>query len=287
MEATFQRRGHHEKGYGYRPDKRHLLGLPPRKDAVTALSGVPIPTTDCGLDEDAIRTLGILDQGSAPFCVSHGWAGAVRDCVQRNGNPSPQLGSRLWLMYLMHVIEHDVSGFDGAIVGDGAEVLERLGIPPETIWPYSDSETGPFATQPPQEAFREAYDQKAPFDYGRIMTVGTNRVDDVLRALSTAGKGGKPCPVVFGTNVTNAFASNQLGPGFLVDAPTGDIDGGHCMRIVGAAVDPGVAGGWKFRVVNSWGPTWGDRGMWWMTPKYLMVPSTDDLWFGDYQGMTP
>jgi hypothetical protein len=286
--GDFQKRGHADKGYGYKADRRHLLGIPPRRDAEPTLSGIPVPTTDCGLDEDAIRAAGILDQGGSPYCVSHGWAGAVRDCAQRNGNPSPKLGSRLWLMYLMHAIEGDISGFDGAFVGDGAEVLERLGLPPEDAFPYTDANPNPSMTKPPADVFRLAYDQRAPIDYGRIMSTGTRRVDDVLRALSAAGKGGKPCPVVFGTNVTNRFASNNLPPGFLVGAPDpGDIDGGHCMRIVRAVFDPGVAGGVKFRVVNSWGQDWGDRGMFWMTPRYLMDESTNDLHFADYQGVQP
>lgn len=286
---SFERRGHAENGYGWKRDDRPLkFGLPPRRDAAPVLTGIPVPTTDCGLDEDAIRAAGIFDQGSAPYCVGNGWAGAVRDCVQRNGNASPQAGSRLWLMYFMHAIEGDISGFDGAIVGDGAEVLERLGLPPETVLPYTDANPNPSMTKPSAEAVREAFDQKAPFDYGRIMSTGTARVDDVLRALSTAGRGGKPCPVVFGSNVSNAFASNQLPPGFLVDTPDpSDIDGGHCERIVRAVFDPGVEGGVKFRVVNSWSKDWGDGGMWWMTPKYLMDAGTSDLWFCDYEGVTP
>jgi hypothetical protein len=282
---AFQKRGHPEQGYGYKPDNRHLLGAPVRKDAAKLLGSVPVPTSDCGLDEDAIRALGILDQGGAPFCVSHGWSGALRDNQQRNGVASPRLASRLWLMYLMHAIEGDVGGFDGAIVGDGATVIEQLGFPPEDAWPYSDSESGNFKVRPPADVERQAFDRIAPFDYGRILSGGSGRVDDVLRALSAGGKGGKPCPVVFGTNVTNAFASNQLGTDFVVDAPTGDIDGGHCMRIVRAVRDPGVVGGWRFRVVNSWSKTWGDGGMFWMTPAYLMDPATSDLWMSDFQGV--
>lgn len=284
----FERRGHTEKGYGYKADRRHLLGIGPKKDAASLLSGLPVPKAPGGLDEAAIRSLGILDQGGAPFCVGHGTAGGVRDCVQRNGNPAPKLGSRLWLMYLAHAIEHDVDGFDGAFVGDAFEVLERLGIPPEDAWPYSDSPAGPYKVMPPADVFRQAFDQLAPLDYGRIMSHGAARVNDVMKALAYGGKGGKPCPVVFGTDVTTAYASNQLGPGFLADKPDpADVDGGHCQRIIRFEFDPGVVGGVKFRVVNSWGPGWADRGMCWITPAYLTDPSTEDLWMGDYQGMRP
>lgn len=287
MNTEFQRRGHPEKRFGYIPDNRHLMGLPPRRDAAKLLGSVPVPTTDCGLDETAVKSLGILDQGGAPFCVANAWADALRDCQQRNGLAAPRLASRLFLMYMMHAEEGDIASFDGAIVGDGADVIERMGFPPEDVWAYDDSPTGNFKVTPPADAVRQAFDRKAPFDYGRILSTGPARVDDVLRALSAGGGTGKPCPVVFGSNVTNAFAQNQLGPGFLVDAPVSDIDGGHAEEIIRAEFDPGVEGGVKFRIKNSWGPFWGDGGFWWMTSKYLMDPATSDLWLANYQGVQP
>jgi hypothetical protein len=288
MTEEFQRRGHPELGFGYKPDLRHkLFGLAPRKDAASLLGSLPVPKTNGGLGEPAVKAMGIEDQLGAPYCVANAWAHAIRDCQQRNGLASPRLLSRLWLMFMMHAEEGDISGFDGAIVGDGADVLERMGFPPEEVFPYTDVNPNPSMQPPPADAVRQAYDRKAPFDYGRIMSSGPARVDDVLRALAWGGKDGKPCPVVFGSNVTNTFARNQLGPGFIVDAPTGDIDGGHAEEMIRFEFDPGVEGGVKFRVKNSWGPGWGDGGFWWMTPKYLMDPGTEDLWMADYQGVQP
>ena len=74
MSETFVKRGHPELGYGLKPG-RHLLGVPPRRDATATLSPIPVPTTDCGLDEAPITALGIPDQEGAPYCVSHGWTG--------------------------------------------------------------------------------------------------------------------------------------------------------------------------------------------------------------------
>lgn len=282
---TFQRRGHPEKRFGYIPDDRHLQGLPPRRDAQPLIGSMAVPTVNGGLNEAVVKAMGLLDQGGAPYCVANAWADAIRDCQQRNGLANPRLLSRLWLMYMMHAEEGAISSFDGAIVGDGADVIERLGFPPEDIFPYTDANPNPSMKQPPADTVRQAYDRKAPFDYGRILSTGTARVDDVLRVLAYGGKNGKPCPIVFGSNVTNAFAANQLGAGFIVDAPTSDIDGGHAEEMIRFEFDPGVEGGVKIRVKNSWGPNWGDGGFWWMTPKYLMDPMTSDLWMADFQGV--
>ena len=53
MTAEFQRRGHPEKRFGYIPDRRHLMGLAPRKDAAKLLGSLPVPTVNGGSDEPA------------------------------------------------------------------------------------------------------------------------------------------------------------------------------------------------------------------------------------------
>jgi hypothetical protein len=284
VSEAFQKRGHADgAGYGYKPDRRHLFGAPVKR--ADHLDSLPTPPDEGGLDEDAVRSLGILDQGGAPFCVSHGIAGAVRDCRQRNGVARPRLVSRLWIMYLAHAIEHDPTAFDGAFVSDGFTALQKLGAPPEDAWPYSDSPAGPYKTMPPPEVFREAYDRIAPLDYSRILAGGDRRIDQVMRALAFGGKDRKPCPVVFGTQVSNAFASGKLGPGFVADVPpASDIDGGHCMRIIRYRRDAGAPGGVLFRVVNSWSEGWVDRGMCWITAAYLASTMTEDVWLCDDQG---
>jgi hypothetical protein len=206
------------RGLGYRPDLRHLLGHVDR-DAAARLSAAPAPPAE--KDNDWL-VLDILDQGGAPFCVANATAQAVRCGQVSNGVIAPRLASRLWLMFLAHAIEHMEGAFDGTYIRNAFEVLERLGFPPEEAWPYDDSPSGRFKVKPPTDAFRQAHDQIAPFDYQRIYSTGAARVDDVKRALA----GGNV--VVFGTNVSWDFCDNK-GTAKPIDPPvTGSPAGTPC-----------------------------------------------------------
>lgn len=282
MGADFQRRGAPgPERFGYIPDRRHHAGFPV-VGAARPLSTQTLPDV-VNTIEPLARASGIYDQGAAPFCVSNALAAAIRDCEQLAGNAVPIDPSRLWIMYLAHALEDDTAGFDGAIIADAVEAVQKLGIPPETIWPYSDQNPGPFSVIPSQEAYRQASDQIKPLETARIVTEGDQRVDDLMRMLAFGGRNGKGVPVVFGTNVSNAYAANQLGPGFVADVPPdNDIDGGHAQKYIGYKRDPGAEGGVLFRVQNSWTDQWGDGGMCWHTVAYVKYAGTEDIHGIDY-----
>lgn len=264
---------HAGRGLGYKPDRRHLFGLPVA-DARATLSGLPVPPagSESLLVDKAV--VSILDQGAAPFCVSHGTTQAVRTRQVLGGAVSPPLGSRLWVMYLAHAIENDVEGFDGAIVADAFEAIQKLGLPPEDVWPYSDSADGPFKTKPPAEVFRAAYDAIAPWRATRILSEGDQRIDDIRTALAAG------LPVVFGTQVTEALCGGVTGPDFTVDVPTIEpLAGGHCMMLSGFE-----DANRRARVINSWGPGVLDQGRFWLTYDYLKWVFTEDLWVVDFEG---
>jgi len=262
-----------QRGRGYVPDRRHLFGLPVR-DAAPKLAALPAPPESSMVVDAGV--VDVIDQGGAPFCFANAPAQALRTCQVLRGVVSPRLASRLFLVYLTHAIEGDPTAFDGAMIGDVMTVLEKLGFPPETSWPYSDANPGPFSVKPPTEAFREAYDRIAPFDYARILSVGDQRITDIKTALA-AGH-----PVVFGTQVTEAFCQGEMAPDFVVDAPGPDdpIAGGHALMLSGYQGD-------NFRVVNSWGPGWADGGKCWFTGAYLKSPDTEDCWIMSYEGTQP
>jgi C1A family cysteine protease len=253
-----------KRGKGYKPDLRHLLGAPVRRAPVDA--AVPPPSSD--LDHLVVE---VLDQGAAPFCFAHAPAQAIRMCEVRDGAQHPALASRLWLVYLAHALEHDVNAFDGAYLSDVFEAVEKLGFPPEVAWPYSDSAQGNFRVRPPEDVVRQAYDQVS-IDYSRILTSGEQRLSDVRNALASG------CPVVFGTLVSNRFASNDLDADFTYDVPpAGDVDGGHALLFTGHRADG------RFRVCNSWGPGWGQGGFCYVTEEVVTWDETVELWRVDFK----
>jgi len=74
--------------------------------------------------------------------------------------------------------------------------------------------------------------------------------------------------VVLGT----AWLSGMFRPdarGFI--APTGNIVGGHAYLVIGYNRVSGV-----FRVLNSWGPSWGQRGRAWILGEHLDILIRDD-----------
>lgn len=265
---------HAGKGLGYKPDLRHLAGLP-FADATPKLAALPRAAAGAATMAIDAAVVEILDQGQAPFCVSHGTVQAVRTLEVLNGaTPAPPLGSRLWIMYLAHALEDDTAGFDGAVISDAFQAIAQLGLPPESFWPYSDQNPGPFSTKPPAEVFRQAYDAIRPWHATRIVTEGDSRIDDIRTALANK------LPVVFGTQVTEDLCEGKTGPDFTVDVPQdANLAGGHCMMLAGD--DPANQ---RCRVIQSWGKNWGDNGRFWITYGYLQWVLTQDIWIVDFKG---
>lgn len=266
----FKRRGGDGGGrggrFGYREDDRYLLGAPPRWKAFASVGVGELPVSDL-----SHLVVNVIDQGAAPFCFANAVAQAIRMCEVRNGEQSPLLPSRLALVYFTHAIEGDVHAFDGAYISDTFQVVEQLGFASETAWPYDDSPSGNFNVRPSQDVVRLSFDQIA-LSYRRILSTGDQRLADVAAALA-AGK-----PVVFGTNVTKAFAQNRLGPDYTYDVPKDeDIEGGHAMIFTGRRPDG------RFRVLNGWSEEFGDAGYCNFTPEAVRWQSTRELWAVDFK----
>lgn len=257
----FQRRG-----FGYKEDLRHLFGF--KEMPATDLIGEAAPPFEATLKPYLSND--VCDQGGAPFCVGNAGADALRTCMIRNGNPDADLPARLFFIYLCHALDGDPTLFDGTFIRNLFKVAAKLGFPPEHVWKYSDSPDGPYKTKPDKNVFRLANDQKAPLAYRRILSIGYDRVDDVKRALAAK------LPVVFGTAVSNDFASNK-GTDKPVDPPSRDIAGLHAMWLWGYKGD-------VFDDRNSWSKEWGQDGNCQLTADYIAHPSTQDVWALDFKG---
>lgn len=241
----------------------HRLGLVPDlrdardylyRPAVTAL---PVSVR---LDETPAMPK-VYDQAQLGSCTANGLAGAFEYDLKLQGLPD-FMPSRLFIYYGERYIEGTVDQDAGAMIRDGVKVLNTLGCPSERSWPYRVAK---FTVKPPASSYKAAATSTvAKYERVSVSTV----------ALQRAVASGKP--VVFGVTLYTSFEA--VGPDGIVPTPkpSESVIGGHCMTVVGYAT---LNGRLMFRVRNSWGASWGDKGYCWIAPTYLGSPKyVSDCW---------
>jgi len=179
--------------------------------------------------------------------------------------------SRLGLYYLcreeMDPPETDKD--EGTIISIAAELLRTFGVSRESQDPANPSDTSfwPFDlsklyTPPPWKAMRDAAVHKIS-SWSRIMSSGSQRVDDAIAALSAGNV------VVFGTQV-GANWQGYDGAG-VIGPVVGKPDGGHANMLCGW--DPSGF----FWDENSWDNDWGVDGFCRLSPDVIASEDTSDL----------
>ena len=199
---------------------------------------------------------GILDQGATSSCVAQALAGALRIAHAVRGEPI-ELVSRLYLYSNARHYTGDERRDDGTYPRNAMRGLVKYGAPPESEWPF----LARMVNQAPSwNAYRAGFDARGPRAYYWIQSSGNARLNDVRRAIASG------YPVTFGMRVDDAFL--DPGGGFVVDAPSGPMVGGHAMFLIGYE-------GELFRVVNSWGSGWRDGGRCWVTSEVVAACMSD------------
>lgn len=203
----------------------------------------------------------VYDQGQLGSCTANAVAAAL-DFQNHRQTSTFETPSRLWIYYQERVIEGTVDQDSGAQIRDGIKVVNKLGAPPETDWPYDISK---FAHKPPVKAVADAHTDEA--------TSYQSVTQDLygLKAVLATG-----LPIVFGFTVYSAFESAAVARTGIVPMPSFDdeIVGGHAVMLVG--YDDSTE---RFQARNSWGTEWGQDGYFEM--PYLYVTSASlcsDFW---------
>jgi len=208
----------------------------------------------------------ISNQLSLGSCVANAWADALEIMLGIDlGEDAPQL-SRLFLYWTARCKSQLQHEDRGCFIRDAARQLLELGIPRESTWAYVEDNV---FTSPPLEAFNEASEHQIRGLF-RIDGTGQTRIDEVEACLRFMQ------PVVFGTAVGQDFADYN-GSQLVFDPPISPV-GRHAMIIVGMRTR--LNGAREFRVRNSWGEEWGDKGHAWISEAYLCSNQTSDLWMG-------
>ena len=204
----------------------------------------------------------VYDQGRLGSCTANAIAGALQFDQARQRQADVFTPSRLFIYYNERTIEGTVDEDAGAMLRDGIKTVAKQGAPHEPLWPYVIAR---FRARPSPAAYT---------DGRRHQALQYERLPHVLEQMQGCLAGG--CPFVFGFSVYESFETRAVAVSGEVPMPAAGeaLLGGHAVLAIG--YDNAAR---RFRLRNSWGIAWGDRGYGTMPYDYLLdADLSDDFW---------
>jgi C1A family cysteine protease len=205
------------------------------------------------------------DQLQLGACTGNGIAAALQYdglIEAKSDNFTP---SRLFIYYNERVLEGTVASDSGAQIRDGLHTVAHVGAPPETDWPYDITQ---FKKKPPATAYKAAPLDSA-LSYRRLLRDA--KLSQFRACLGVDGR-----PFVLGFSVYESFESAAVAKNGIVPMPEKgeQLLGGHCVLAVGYDDSKQMV-----YCRNSWGPSWGVKGHFWMPYAYFTTASlSSDFW---------
>lgn len=203
----------------------------------------------------------ISNQGTIGSCVANATCDALEILLGLEDPNSVVQLSRLHLYWNARSYTHDTGRDDGSYIRNCVDSLQRLGVCPESIWPY---DTQMVFAQPPIRAYQLSLDNKINAYY----YIGTNRsnsIEDALRANH---------PVIFASDVTQEYTQYYNRNDIVWNTPKTWV-GAHAQIIVGIRT---VNGQREFKIRNSWGNNFGENGHTWYSEEYIESARCNDFW---------
>jgi C1A family cysteine protease len=253
--------------YGWMPD------LPDQRDHLYA---APLPKLGLLPARTDLRPQcpAVYNQGQIGSCTANAIAGAIEfDLLKQKA--ADFVPSRLFIYYNERFMEHTVIVDNGAQIRDGVKSVNKLGVCPETEWPYVPTPANPNtnvwpagakpAQKPPAACYQDALNHQV-VSYQRV-----NRELAQMKGCLAAGY-----PFVFGFTVYESFESPAVARTGVLNMPASaeGVVGGHAVMAVG--YDDASQ---RFIVRNSWGPKWGQKGYFTIPYAYLITGSlASDFW---------
>ena len=206
------------------------------------------------------------NQGATNSCVGQAAAGSLYLAEHTNRGKSKKPCP--WVLYEQaRRISRPKGKLEdrGTRIRDCFKALKALGCCDDSLWPAKKD-----INSRPNILMRFRGHGRKGGDYYKIKDAsGSARVRAILAALN-AGH-----PVVFGTAVSNEFRRAR-GVSPLTPVPKDGIVGYHALVISGYRRD--ADGQLYFRVRNSWGTSWGQRGYAWLSDGYINWSESSDFW---------
>jgi C1A family cysteine protease len=203
----------------------------------------------------------VYDQGELGSCTANA-IGAAFEFEQVKQGLKDFMPSRLFIYYNERAMEGTIDTDSGAMIRDGIKSVAKVGVCPETTWPYDIPK---FTEKPPKTAYDEASKHQALI-YRRVL----GNLHQMQGCLASG------LPFVLGFSVYESFMSPDVArTGEVPLPPRGEqLIGGHAVLAVG--YDDKIQ---RFIVRNSWGVGWGVKGYCTMPYGYLTDPGlARDFW---------
>jgi Cysteine protease len=231
----------------------HQLGclmLPSEKYLSINLNDAPLSLLKAAPAVLTLNVPPIGDQGSEGSCVAWGTTYAGRSISWQVAHPASW--SKSENIFSPEYVYNQIKSGDcasGAYVTDGLKLLVNQGVVPWNIMPYSDVNGCSLMPTANQMATAASYKVSS---YSRVSITAT-----AIKAALVSGK-----PVIVGGSVNTAFM--YLKGTTVLKSYTGTTLGGHCYCVVG--YDDSLQ---AFRVMNSWGSSWGSKGFGYIGYSYV------------------
>lgn len=208
----------------------------------------------------------VYNQLNLGSCTAHAGT-AARTLLL--GNKSLDL-SELYLYYMERFLEGTIEQDGGATMRSICKVLQKYGVCEERYMPYIPAQ---FAKAPTQEAHENAGDYKVTA-YRSIASVQQIKECLALRQQ----------PVMIGMNIFESFETIGTDGKLPLPVQGEQSLGGHAVLVVGYE-DKTTIGSLFCKkttgyltVRNSWGPSWGDGGYFYMPYEYVTKGYAWDFW---------
>ena len=203
----------------------------------------------------------IYDQGELGSCTANALCGIFQfeendENIDKGFKPS-----RLFIYYNERMIEKTINEDSGAMLSDGIKSLEQYGVCSEGKCPYIIEN---FTTKPSVVAYKEGLSHRV---------ISATNILQNINSMKTSLF--QKNPFVVGISVYESFESEEVAKTGYVPMPNPKKEkllGGHAVCVCGY-----IPNYWIVR--NSWGPSWGDKGYFYLPTQYLLNPAlSSDLW---------